>query len=92
MSDISIRIDVELCKGCSYCSYVCPKGIIQLSAETNSRGYHYAMVQDMAKCTGCRFCALICPEISFEIAIVNHAGGWKNHGEDRSIIGQRSAE
>jgi len=52
---------------------VCPKEIIELSAETNSKGYHYALVRDLRKCTGCRFCAFICPEVAIEMEIVNRA-------------------
>jgi len=73
MRNICVHINAEICKACSYCSYVCPKGIIQLSAETNSMGYHYALVRDIGKCTGCRFCAFICPEVAIEIELVNHA-------------------
>jgi 2-oxoglutarate ferredoxin oxidoreductase subunit delta len=75
MNNIDVRINIELCKACEYCCAVCPKETIQLSNETNSKGYHYAEVRDMAKCTGCRFCAIMCPEIAIEIETVNHITG-----------------
>ncbi|MGP8070314.1 MAG: 4Fe-4S dicluster domain-containing protein [Candidatus Bathyarchaeia archaeon] len=66
---------MELCKACEYCCGVCPKKMIYLSNETNSRGYHYAEVRDMANCTGCRFCAIMCPEVAIEITTGNQTTG-----------------
>ena len=74
MDNVSVRIDAELCKGCDYCHIVCPKDIIRLSKECNSKGYHYAEVHDLGKCTGCRFCAIMCPELAIEIRMVGSPG------------------
>ena len=52
----------ERCKGCELCKSVCPKHIIVMRAETNSRGYHPAAVERMEECTGCASCARMCPD------------------------------
>ena len=35
-----LTIAQETCKGCGLCADVCPKQILALSREINSRGYH----------------------------------------------------
>jgi len=56
-----IAIDTERCKGCEVCIAACPFGVIAMSKEVNSKGYHYAMkVND--ECTGCTNCAIVCPD------------------------------
>ncbi len=64
---IKISIDSDCCKGCEYCFSVCPKQIIRLSNDYNSKGYHYAVVENDDECSGCGFCAIMCPEIAIEI-------------------------
>lgn len=62
-----IEINMELCKGCTFCVTACPVKIIRLSAEFNNTGYFPALVDDMEKCTGCAMCAEMCPEIAIEV-------------------------
>lgn len=57
-----VVFDTEKCKGCGLCPTVCPKKIIILGEEINSRGYHPAQVTDMEACIGCGFCYEICPD------------------------------
>ena len=66
-----IRIDVQYCKGCGICVHFCPKQVLELSAEPNSRGYCTPCVKDAAACTACRQCMLLCPD--FAIFIVEEA-------------------
>jgi len=68
---IKIFIDPERCKGCEYCCSVCPKQIIRLSNDYNSKGYHYAIPRSDKECSGCRFCAIMCPEIAIEIELID---------------------
>ncbi|HXZ91149.1 MAG TPA: ferredoxin family protein [Candidatus Dormibacteraeota bacterium] len=75
---MDIHIASELCKSCSYCCQACPKGIIQLSTEINSKGYHYAAVTNVDECTGCKFCAIVCPEIAIEIEKSNVSAPLEN--------------
>lgn len=67
MPRFGVLIAPMLCKSCSYCCQACPKGIIKLSTEINSNGYHFAEVTNPDECTGCRFCAIVCPEIAIEL-------------------------
>ncbi len=58
----AIVVDTERCKGCELCTQACPFGIISMSEEVNSKGYHYAYLADPYACTGCENCALVCPD------------------------------
>ena len=60
MAKISIR--TERCKGCGLCIEACPKGILKLSDEINSKGYHSVMCEDESKCIGCASCYNMCPD------------------------------
>ncbi|MBQ8276218.1 MAG: 4Fe-4S binding protein [Clostridia bacterium] len=61
MNKVSFQVD--LCKGCGLCTLVCPKKILELSPDTlNAKGYHPAVVTDMAKCIACAMCASMCPD------------------------------
>ena len=70
-----IEINIELCKGCEYCTTVCPVKIIRMSPHTNSHSYHYPEVTDMSKCTGCKSCSIICPDIAIEV--------WREEGKKK---------
>jgi len=65
-----IKIDIERCKGCSYCVDACPVKILKMSEKTNTHSYQYAEMIDMNKCTGCKACAIMCPEIAIDVWIV----------------------
>ena len=64
-----IRIDEELCKGCSICTEFCPEDILKDSDTINKHGYYPPVVTKKGDCHGCRLCELLCPE--FAIYIVN---------------------
>ena len=55
------EIHLEHCKGCERCIAACPKQVLVLSREVNSRGYHYAEYK-MEGCNGCGTCFYNCPE------------------------------
>ncbi len=57
-----VTFNTNLCKGCALCTTVCPKKIVVMSDELNSKGYHTATVSDMSQCIGCAFCATMCPD------------------------------
>jgi NAD-dependent dihydropyrimidine dehydrogenase PreA subunit len=55
------------CKGCSRCIEACPKQVLQLGSELNSRGYRFVQYSG-AGCIGCANCFYACPEPhTFEI-------------------------
>ena len=55
------EIDSEECKGCHLCVHACPKQVLEVSEELNSKGYHYAQYKGEG-CIGCGFCFYTCPE------------------------------
>jgi 2-oxoglutarate ferredoxin oxidoreductase subunit delta len=57
----------ERCKGCELCTVVCPKKIIVMSDQINSKGYHLSTCSDESKCIGCMLCAKTCPDMVIEI-------------------------
>jgi 2-oxoglutarate ferredoxin oxidoreductase subunit delta len=59
-----IIIDEEMCKGCSICIEVCPKGTLEISVTINRRGYYIPVVKDQALCACCRLCETICPDFA----------------------------
>jgi 2-oxoglutarate ferredoxin oxidoreductase subunit delta len=63
-----IRVDREVCKGCSLCVAACPFEIIALDRENHNRmGYHPALLIDEERCTGCTLCALVCPDVCIKV-------------------------
>lgn len=62
----TIKVAVELCKGCELCVGACPQESLGLSDRINAKGYHFiTLVQD--NCTGCVNCALVCPEAAITV-------------------------
>ena len=57
-----LTIAREICKGCALCADVCPKKILALSKEINTKGYHPIHVTDQEQCIGCACCARMCPD------------------------------
>lgn len=67
MARARVIINREFCKGCALCTYACPKKILVISSDFNSRGYYPVTVQDAEKCIGCGFCAQVCPDIAITV-------------------------
>jgi len=62
-----IIVKSELCKGCGYCQLFCPKDCIEMSGQTNRKGYFYAAISDPETCTGCNICSQMCPDFAIEV-------------------------
>ncbi len=58
----SIVVDIQKCKGCGLCVVACPADVIRQAKEVNSKGYHYAYMENPDNCTGCTNCATVCPD------------------------------
>ncbi|OGO20531.1 MAG: hypothetical protein A2Z14_16370 [Chloroflexi bacterium RBG_16_48_8] len=64
-----IEIDENLCKGCTLCTLVCPKDLIEMTEDRlTPRGYHPAVfINPDLECTGCGICGVICPDASITV-------------------------
>ncbi len=62
-----IVVDEERCKGCGFCTLVCPKNLITISNRLNSKGYYSAEQVKEEECTACGLCYLICPDVAIEV-------------------------
>ena len=62
-----LTIDRETCKGCGLCADVCPKHLLALSKEINTKGYHPIGITDQEQCIGCAFCARMCPDAVIKV-------------------------
>lgn len=61
-----IEVVKERCKSCGFCIKVCPKNVIAISKNVNSKGYEYVeSVND--ECIGCMACGRICPDGAIEV-------------------------
>lgn len=59
-----VFISREICKGCGICIEFCPKDVLELSGEYNSKGYHTPDVKFPDQCNGCNLCGLYCPDFA----------------------------
>jgi 2-oxoglutarate ferredoxin oxidoreductase subunit delta len=61
-----VYIIPERCKGCRICIELCPQKILQISDETNAKGYHFPELKPQvdAACVHCEFCTMVCPEFA----------------------------
>jgi 2-oxoglutarate ferredoxin oxidoreductase subunit delta len=57
-----ILLNPERCKGCTYCIEFCPKGVLKVSSQINSKGYHLPTAYSPELCVGCKICQSICPD------------------------------
>lgn len=62
-----VRVDPERCNDCGYCLDNCPHDVLEMSTETNSRGFRFASAVRLEDCTGCGLCAIGCPQIAIEV-------------------------
>ena len=71
-----VNIIPERCKGCQICIQFCPRKVLQISSEINSKGYHYPDVipGKEADCVHCEFCTLVCPEFAIFTLPLNGGG------------------
>ncbi|SHJ40169.1 2-oxoglutarate ferredoxin oxidoreductase subunit delta [Tangfeifania diversioriginum] len=58
----AVVVDIEACKGCELCVETCPEDVLSLHKEVNSKGYHYAFMENPDVCTGCANCGVVCPD------------------------------
>ncbi|MGD1996613.1 MAG: 4Fe-4S binding protein [Anaerolineae bacterium] len=57
----------ERCKGCGWCVDFCPRDVLEVSDEINTKGYHPPTVIREDACVSCGLCQLLCPEFSIYV-------------------------
>ena len=62
----TIKVAVEICKGCELCIVACPQNSLGLSSYINSHGFRYVELKE-DNCTGCINCALVCPDSAIAV-------------------------
>ena len=69
----------DRCKECGFCIEFCPEGVLKVSEEFNSKGYHPPKLveTETKKCIGCGFCSMICPD--FAIFVENEEENGKEN-------------
>ena len=67
-----IHVLVERCKGCGWCVEFCPRGVLEVSDQINTKGYHPPKGIKQEACVSCGLCELLCPE--FAIFVVETEG------------------
>jgi len=67
-----IHVLVERCKGCTWCVEFCPRDVLEVSDDINTKGYHPPRAVRPEACVSCGLCELLCPE--FAIYVVETEG------------------
>lgn len=62
-----VKIISERCKSCGYCVKYCPKNVLEIGTEVNSKGYEFVAATKMEDCIACLMCGRICPDGAIEI-------------------------
>ena len=62
-----VRVVSERCKSCGYCVKFCPKKVLRVGQQVNSKGYEDVEPIKLSECIGCCICGRICPDGALEI-------------------------
>jgi 2-oxoglutarate ferredoxin oxidoreductase subunit delta len=61
-------IDRDRCKGCGICVDACPKKVLEISDELNTKGYFPAFQARSEDCIFCAICCTMCPDVAIAIS------------------------
>ena len=61
-------IERDRCKGCGLCVDACPKHVLEISEEVNTKGYFPAYQAHPEDCIHCGVCCTICPDVAITIS------------------------
>jgi 2-oxoglutarate ferredoxin oxidoreductase subunit delta len=62
-----VEIISERCKSCGYCVKFCPKGVLAIGKQVNSKGYEYVEPVNLNACIGCAICGQVCPDGAIDV-------------------------
>lgn len=63
-------IDKDGCKGCGLCVIVCPKKVLEISEQVNTKGYFPVYQARPEDCIHCAMCCTMCPDVAITITEV----------------------
>ncbi len=58
----------DRCKGCGICVDACPKKVLEISDELNTKGYFPAFQARPEDCIFCAICCTMCPDVAIAIS------------------------
>ena len=61
------EIDKNRCKGCGLCVTVCPKKVLEITDQVNTKGYFPAYRARPEDCIHCALCCTMCPDVAITI-------------------------
>lgn len=64
------HIDIERCKGCGLCVTICPKKVLEIIDQVNTKGYFPAYQARPEDCIKCAMCCVMCPDMAITITEV----------------------
>ena len=60
-------IDSNRCKGCGLCVTVCPKKVLEIADQVNTKGYFPVFQARPDDCIYCSACCIMCPDVAITI-------------------------
>ena len=60
-------VNEDQCKGCGLCVAVCPKKVLEISNNVNTKGYFPAYQARPEDCIFCARCCTMCPDVAITI-------------------------
>ena len=70
-------VDKDRCKGCGLCVITCPKSVLEISDEINTKGYFPAHQARPEDCIFCALCCTMCPDVAITVSEIEEAAAGK---------------